>query len=536
MALREIWSIAGVTPDQVDLVGLSGREYRAETPVNNDHSLENGEQVFSLKVAEVLGEIPVLSSIMQQPLALRGYGMIDSLIKPGALNPLKEELAAVGVHAPIMRFDHHDCHLASAYYTSGWDDCLILSNDGFGDGICAKVAIAKNGVFETVSENSFYNSIGLYYNHVTHFCGFPKNYHAGKVTGLAAHGDPSKTIQYFRDSIPWVESEGRYINRGPVFRKGLERLHAVFKGVEPKHVAAGIQRHLEEVLVSQAKHYMNKYGQRKLVLVGGIHANVRANQAIAEIPGVEGVFVFPNMGDGGLGLGAAFLALAKGTGAKLKPQRLETIYMGPDYSEAAVKKALDDEKLEYTRPADVAKTIAEFLKAGKIVACCHGPMEFGPRALGNRSILYPAIDPTVNTWLNTQLDRTEFMPFAPIMRAEDAPAMLKNYDERTAHTAEFMTITYTVTERCKKESPAIVHLDDTARPQVLHKGVNDLVYNILTEYKKLTGLSVLVNTSFNMHNEPIVCSPEDGVRSFLQGNLDVLMIGPFVVENKRKTH
>ena len=161
-------------------------------------------------------------------------------------------------------------------------------------------------------------------------------------------------------------------------------------------------------------------------------------------------------------------------------------------------------------------------------------MEYGPRALGNRSILYPATNPSVNDWLNRQLKRTEFMPFAPVIREKDAQEFLIGFDEKTAYTAEFMTITYNVTSRCKREAPAIVHIDGTARPQVLRREVNPDYYDILDEYYKLTGLSVLVNTSFNMHEEPIVCTPQEAIKAFYESNLDILAIGPFLVLNNKK--
>ena len=190
--------------------------------------------------------------------------------------------------------------------------------------------------------------------------------------------------------------------------------------------------------------------------------------------------------------------------------------------------------LAFDRPKDLAVEIAKELAADRIVARFDGRMEYGPRALGNRSILYPATRPDVNTWLNRQLRRTEFMPFAPVVRLQDAADFFQGFDERTAHTAEFMTITYDVTERCRQEAPAIVHVDGTARPQVLRRDVNPGYYDILEEYHRLTGLSVLVNTSFNMHEEPIVCTPEDAIKAFFESDLDVLVMGPFVVRNSRR--
>ena len=409
----------------------------------------------------------------------------------------------------------------------------MVSNDGWGDGLCAKVAIGKGGKFRTISSNTFYSSLGSYYNYVTHFCGFKKIYHAGKTTGLAAYGDPAKTIDYFRKNIPWVEGEGRYVNRGQVFTNALKDVHATFQGMEPRHLAAGVQRHLEEVSGAMVRHYVNKTGQRKVAVVGGVHANVRANQVIAELPEVEQLYVFPNMGDGGLGLGAAYLAYAEHQATPVVPRALETLYLGSSYSDAEIEDLLRKEGISFTRPEDINSEIARYLSRGYIVARFAGKMEYGPRALCNRSILYEATQPEVNKWLNTQLQRTEFMPFAPVMRDVDASTYLKNYDSKTSHTAQFMTITYNVTDTCKEESPAVVHIDGTARPQVVYPGMNDGMYDILTKYKALTGRGILVNTSFNMHNEPIVCSPQDAVSAYRRGNLDILVLNDFLIVNEQ---
>jgi carbamoyltransferase len=240
------------------------------------------------------------------------------------------------------------------------------------------------------------------------------------------------------------------------------------------------------------------------------------------------------MGDGGLALGAAFLDWVQREPSQARAGVLDDVYLGPGYSEHEIADALRADGVAFDRPADLAAEIAAHLQRDRIVARFDGRMEYGPRALGNRSILYPATHPEVNTWLNRQLRRTEFMPFAPVIREKDASAFLERFDARTATTAEYMTITYDVTDRCKREAPAIVHVDGTARPQVLRREVNPEYYAILDHYHRLTGLSVLVNTSFNMHEEPIVCTPQDAIKAFFESELDVLVAGPFVVQNGKK--
>ena len=533
LAVPEVLRIANIHPSEIDLVALSGRETREEQPVTNDLTFADGSVALSMRIVEVVSRIPGAARLLRSPFLMDIYSRLNGFLTKRSCRRFEEILKGFGIDAPLVRYEHHDCHVAAAYYTSGWEDCLVVSNDGWGDGLCAKVAIGKGGKLTTIAANTFYSSIGSYYNYVTHFCGFKKIYHAGKTTGLAAYGDPSKTIDYFRKNIPWVEEEGRYVNRGEVFTNALADVHKHFKGEEPRHLAAGVQRHLEEVSGAMVRHYVKKTGIRKVAVVGGVHANVRANQVIAELPEVERLYVFPNMGDGGLGLGAAYLGYAERQSEPVIPRVFDTLYLGSSYEDSYIEALLQKEGISYSRPADINLEIARYLSRGYIVARFAGKMEYGPRALCNRSILYEATQPEVNKWLNTQLQRTEFMPFAPVMRDVDASDYLLNYDAKTSHTAQYMTITYNVTDRCKDESPAVVHIDGTARPQIIHPGVNDGMYDILTKYKDITGRGILVNTSFNMHNEPIVCSPEDAVSAYRRGNLDILVLNGFLIVNEQ---
>jgi carbamoyltransferase len=232
------------------------------------------------------------------------------------------------------------------------------------------------------------------------------------------------------------------------------------------------------------------------------------------------------MGDGGCGSGAAMYQSWNG-------QTLDTIsnaYFGPDFTDKEIEAELKANGLEYTRPENLAEDVAKLIFDGSVVARFGGRMEYGPRALGNRSIMYHAQEPEVNQWLNKRLGRTEFMPFAPVTLYEARERYFHNI-KGAEHTAEFMTITFDCTDEMKRDCPAAVHIDGTARPQLIKREVNPEYYDIVKEYEKLSGISSLINTSFNMHEEPIVCSPHDAVRAFLDGNLDVLVIGPFLVKN-----
>ena len=507
-------------------------------PTNNDFSNDSGEYLLSQRAAEFIDCLPGGHKLLSSSSSLAFYRATMPLQASIRIEKTRRHLKQMGISAPIQSFDHHDAHLASAYYSAGQPDALIISNDAFGDGLCSKVAVGnpQTGGFDILSSNSFFNSLGVYYNYATLLCGFTKGHHAGKTTGLAAFGNPAKTVEIFQEMIQWDSSQGIYVNHSGIFRNSIESLREKLSGYSREDIAAGIQKHCENILTEMVRYYVVQTRCEHIVLVGGIHANVKVNQRIAEIPELKSVFIFPNMGDGGLALGGAYLAMTSMKPMSLKPTLIKHAYLGPTYSEADLLTALNQTDLPYYRPEHYATEVAQLLANDKVVARFDGAMEFGPRALGNRSILYSAARPEVNGWLNQQLNRTEFMPFAPVIREIDAPAFFKNFNEKTAHTAEFMTITYDVTDRCKNEAPATVHVDGTARPQIIKRNINAGYYDILTEYQKLTGLSILVNTSFNMHEEPIVCSPQDAIKAFLASNIDALALGPFIITNpSRKT-
>jgi carbamoyltransferase len=290
-------------------------------------------------------------------------------------------------------------------------------------------------------------------------------------------------------------------------------------------VAAAYQHVLELVATGYVAHYMEQTGATNLVLSGGVVANVKLNQRIRQLPGVAGIFIHPNMGDGGCGTGAALLEFV---GKPALSEPLRDAYLGPSFDDDEIVAAVQRAQLPYERHAPVEPRMAQLLADGKVIARFTGRMEYGPRALGNRSILYHAREPEVNHWLNQRLGRTEFMPFAPATLFEHRHQCYQAIDG-AEFAAQFMTITFDCTEFMRRESPAAVHVDGTARPQLVTSQSNPSFHRVLTEYHALTGLPSLINTSFNMHEEPIVCSPDDAVRAFLQGNLDYLAIGDLLV-------
>lgn len=433
----------------------------------------------------------------------------------------------------IIWVPHHFCHVSSAFYTTGWKDCLVAIVEGAGYHESTSFWQVVNRQPKLLSKTEAPHSAGRFYELVTLLLGFNRIRHSGKITGLAAYGNP-KTIDHITKKLLWVENNQLKMDYHSYFKwmAGYltdKSIPSALKGYSREDVAAGFQKRLEDCVVLLVKKIIKQTGQTKIALAGGVIANVKLNQKIHEIPGVKEVRIHQGMGDEGLALGAA-LHVSNTNGGKTF--ELKDVYLGPDYSDLDIRKALRESGLVYKKVGNLEKRIAQLIADNKIVARFNGRMEYGPRALGNRSILYQAKDKSVNDWLNKRLKRTEFMPFAPVTLEEYASKCYLGL-KGAEYSARFMTITFYCTPFMYKNCPAVVHVDGTARPQLINIKHNPSYYRILNEYYKITKIPTLVNTSFNMHEEPIVCTPSDAIRSFLAGNLDYLAIGNYLVEFKK---
>lgn len=471
-----------------------------------------------------------------------------------------------GITAPLYRIDHHLAHASAAFFTSGVEKALVVTADGQGDGISGSVSLGIAGrpitFLKRLPEVA---SIGFVYMFVTEALGFKGLLHEGKITGLAAYGNPENYAGFFR-SLVRVDAEhapywnqdllAPYLSGGSTALRGINGLvRRVFgwNGVNAEDAgwrqamghylrgrcdpgqredwSAAVQHWTEEVTTDWIKAYVQRYGaetEGRVVLGGGLFANVKLNQRVGEIDGVRELYIHPHMGDGGNAVGAALGLLAKKVG--LLPFSLRHAYLGPSWSDREIQTALDDHRLRYRYVPEIEREVAELIAKGRVVARFQGPMEYGPRALGNRSILYQATDPAVNQWLNQQLKRSEFMPFAPAVLAERAKDCFLGLAGRE-YTAHFMNMTFNCSEYFRRTCPASVHVDDTARPQIVDGESNKSFYRIVKEYESLTGIPAVINTSFNMHEEPIVCSPQDAIRAFELGRLGALAMGNYIIES-----
>jgi carbamoyltransferase len=441
---------------------------------------------------------------------------------------------------PRMESAHHGCHAAAAFFTSPFERATVITLDGIGDSsTCGTISVGEGQDIRTIHEFNGYFSPGILYSFVTKIFGFRPARHEGKLTGLAAYGDPNLCYDEFKQLLGYDRENRRFVSRyiPTLFGPNAEDLWNIplvadlLDRYEHKDIAASLQRLLEEVVVAMIHDAIAATGIRDVALAGGVFANVKLNQKIREMDTVSNIYVHPGMGDDGLMIGAAYLgqrALARKYGKPFQREFLQTVYLGPAFSETEARAAMKESGLSGETVADPAAVIAQELAAGKIVARFAGRMEYGPRALGNRSILADPRDPAINQNLNGRLKRTEFMPFAPSILEEDSARYLIGW--KPDHTAaRFMTATYGVAPELRGTCGAVVHVDGTARPQVVRREDNPDYHATLSAYKKLTGLPLVVNTSFNMHEEPIVCTPQDAVRSFVAGCSDVLALDSIII-------
>ena len=435
-----------------------------------------------------------------------------------------------GISDKVFVVDHHEAHAFSAFSFSPFDDALVVTADGRGDFISLTVSfITSTGAHEILYRATSADSLGFFYGRITSLLGFRPHRHEGKVSGLAAHGNP-KHLLGLMDQMISVKDGQIYGQLGefyrPFYSNFSESLVDRINAEKPEDVAAAAQQHLEDCVTKLVRFYLDSVDTKNICLAGGVFANVKVNHLIREMAGVDNIFVQPQMGDGGLCLGSA----AKYRFATASPKiTMRNMYLGPRYSSGEIGDILAKEKtLRYTKPENCSHAIVDLLTKNVVVGLFQGRMEFGPRALCNRSIIYHCKDKTINQWLNQRMDRTEFMPFAPVTLKELGSKCYLDWEE-THISSEYMTATYYCTEFMMNNCPATVHVDGTARPQIITKENNPFMHKLLKEYFELTGEPALINTSFNRHEEPIVLDPHHALAALKDGMIDALAIEDFLV-------
>jgi carbamoyltransferase len=433
-----------------------------------------------------------------------------------------------------MRFvGHHLAHAISAYAFSGFDDAAVVVMDGRGAWEATSIWHGEDGKLEHVLTIPFPDSLGLFYSQFTGYLGFQPNSDEWKVMGLAPYGQPKIRLDAFIDTgaSPYRVHAKRLFGNGRGYFSDLaaslgpQRVPESEIDERHKNIAYAVQDACEIAMMNVVRMAVEKTHCRNLCMAGGVALNSKANGKIAASGIVDKIFVQPAASDDGVALGAA-LAPYLDRGGRLPNKAMRHAYLGPEFDDAAIETALRTYKLRYTPLHNPAETAAELLSHGKILGWFQGRMEFGPRALGSRSILADARDPEMNAKVNNAVKFREWWrPFAPSLKKEAAGEYLES-----ATDSPFMILTAQVRPEKRSVIPSVTHVDGSARPQTVGKEINPLYWRLLHEFEKRTGVPVIMNTSFNLRGEAIVHTPTDALRTFFSSGMDGLVIGNFLVE------
>ena len=522
-SIETILSLANLSADDIDVVAMAPFHTAVFNPPDYVSSYRKTAG-FRDKINSVLKRTPA-------------YSIHKNYSRKKRLDPFKR----LGIDEGKITFvDHHLCHAATAYYGSPWrgEPVLVLTNDGGGDYLCSTVYRGEDGELKKVAQTAQGHSIGNIYARTTFMLGLTPLEHEWKVMGLAPYASENairKSYEVFSHLVKVSEGNPLTFERGipepmefvyPRLRRELE-LHRF------DCIAGGLQKFIEELLCEWVRNCIKTVGIHKVAVAGGTFMNVKANKRIMEMDEVNDLFVFPSCGDESTSLGAAYQIYAekcKEQGKVVDIQPLREIYFGPSFTDEDVQRAISEIKqpnFEFEYVNDIERRVARLLAEGKIVARCKGRMEFGERALGNRSILADAEDYSCVRVINMMVKKRDFwMPFAPVLMKERQNDYIIN---PKGISAPYMTLSFDTTHRRKEFTAAVHQADLTARPQVLERDWNPEFHSILKEFERITGKGILLNTSFNLHGYPIVYGPREALWVFLNSSLGYLALGDYLL-------
>ena len=452
-------------------------------------------------------------------------------LKESGIDPAKVKIHFV---------EHHMAHASSAYHLSGFKDAAIMSIDGAGEFTSTFFGYGMNGEIRKMKEIIYPDSLGMFYATMTEYLGFEALDGEYKVMGMAPYGDAGKIdfsgfIKYDKHSFT-IDDEyvcARLSKRARpdrmYSRKFIENWGPARKGdalsAPYVHIAARTQKTLEDIVITLMESHLGSVLVRnggRLCFAGGCALNVKLNKKIIEHPLVKELFVQPAAHDSGTSLGAATFA-AYVSGDKIEP--MKHVYYGPSYTNAEIKEVLDRFRIRHEECGNIGDRAAGLLAGGNIVAWFQGPMEFGPRALGNRSILgNPSVKGTADE-INSRIKfRENWRPFCPSILPEFADEIIT-----VKHPSPYMTFSFSIKDKWKAKISEVIHVDNTARPQFVDHSSNPMFYDLLQSFYKKTGVPALINTSMNRRGEPIVCSPEDAIHMFYGCGLEYMAMGDFLI-------
>lgn len=491
---------------------------------------------FAARPAAIWDRLKNLSSVSNIPAALaEALGVEERRLKS----------------ARLRQVEHHRAHIASSFYPSGWEEAAVLSLDGFGDFMSGMWGAGRGKTLTLTGGAAFPHSLGVLYTALTQFLGFRHWGDEYKVMGLAAYGDPAPyrnalsdlvrsagrggyrlNLAYFRHaalnaSMTWAEGAPRL---GRLYSESLSALlgpaRAPEAPLEERHadIAAALQERLEEVVFPLMRRLAETTGMNRLCYAGGVALNCLLNGKISRATPFQEIFIQPAAHDAGTSLGAALYA-AHHVHRRPRSFVMRTAAWGPCADESACRQAADGARAERLDETVLCRRAAQALSQGKIVGWFQGRMEFGPRALGHRSLLADPRDPAMKERLNRRVKRREsFRPFSPSILRERVDRYFPG-----AQPDPFMLFARPADPANGKGIPAALHVDGTGRLQAVHRDSEPLFWNLIREFERLTGTPVLLNTSFN-EQEPIVCTPGEAVACFRRNAVDCLALGPFWIE------
>jgi carbamoyltransferase len=489
---------------------------------------------------------------------------------------LRRELSGLGIAAatPLLFTEHHLSHAASAFFPSPFDEAAVLTIDGVGEWATAAIGLGRGSALTLLRELHFPHSIGLLYSAFTQFCGFRVNSGEYKLMGLAPYGIAgSERVATFRrlitENIADVRPDGSVILNMHYFNyatgltmcnnRAWEKLFCLTARAPESaltqpymDLALAIQQLTEDIVLRLAATARELTGCENLVMAGGVALNSVANGKLLKSGIFENIWIQPAAGDAGGALGAAFAAwhihLGQARTAE-RPDSMQGAFLGPSFDNRSIEKLLVRHPVKAVRFDDfdpLARKVAMLLDQGKIIGWFQGRMEFGPRALGNRSILADARNPEMQKKLNLQVKfRESFRPLAPSVLAEDSAEFCERPVDspymslvvpiaparrRSPDAQEDLADPYARLYSLRSDIPAVTHLDYTARVQTVSRNSNERFWKLLTEFKNLTGYGILINTSFNVRGEPLVCNPEDALRCFMNTGIDYLVMNDFLID------
>jgi carbamoyltransferase len=446
---------------------------------------------------------------------------------------IEDRLGDIGSRVPpIETRSHHRCHAASALYPAPFDNGLVMTIDGRGEYDSTVVWEARNGRLERVKTYEYPNSLGTFFGVVTKFLGYYPNNGEGKVMGLAPYGERNREIESTLRKVinVGIDYDVTELTTGG-FESSVDRLEELF-GRErnktrgqfdqwEKDLAFTAQYLLEETVTDIAERYLDAFDASNVALAGGVALNCKMNRRVMELDAVDEIFIQPVANDAGTAVGAGMLECGPA-----RVSEMNNVYWGSEFSTEFIVEELEKNKLDYERPDDLERTVAERLADGDLIGWFQGRLEMGPRALGNRSILADPRTEASRDRVNKYVKhREEWRPFAPSMLEEAADTYLEE-----AEPSSYMIKTFSTKPENRDDITAVLHPSDaTTRPQTVREDQNPRYYQLISEFENITGVPVVLNTSFNDHGEPIVTKPSEAIKDFFGMGLDVLVLEDVIV-------